>query len=91
VLCRDALVHFSFADIAAAIRNFKRSGSLHLLTTTFIDVEQNADVETGSWRRINLERPPFSFPPPMVQLDEKCPRAGGEGKRLALWRLDALP
>jgi SAM-dependent methyltransferase len=91
VLCRDALVHFSYADIAATIRNLKRSGSRHLLTTTFIDYESNVDIATGGWRKLNLERPPFSFPPPTALVDEKCPRVGGEGKRLALWPIDALP
>src|SRR5919108_4247955 len=35
ILSRDCLVHFSYADIRAAIDNFRRSGSKYLLTTTF--------------------------------------------------------
>src|SRR6478672_5607945 len=34
ILCRDCLVHFSFEDVWTALRNFKRSQSLYLLTTT---------------------------------------------------------
>jgi SAM-dependent methyltransferase len=89
ILCRDCLVHFSFEDIQAALRNFKRSQSLYLLTTTFIEFQTNLDMETGGWRRLNLERAPFHFPPPLKAIDEKCLHTGGiyADKRLALWRL----
>jgi len=90
VLCRDCLVHFSLADVQRAVANFKRSGSRYLLTTTFLDTQVNAEIETGSWRDINLERPPFSFPPPLALVDERCVHAGPQyrSKRLALWALD---
>ncbi|MDP9279920.1 MAG: class I SAM-dependent methyltransferase, partial [Gemmatimonadota bacterium] len=35
ILCRDCLVHFSFANIVAAFRTIKASGAEYLLTTTF--------------------------------------------------------
>jgi SAM-dependent methyltransferase len=92
ILCRDCLVHFSFEDLWAALRNFKRSHSCYLLTTTFIEHPQNFDVETGSWRQINFERSPFSFPPAERLIDEKCLHSGGiyADKRLALWRLEDI-
>ena len=88
ILCRDCLVHFSFAEIRRALRNFRRSGAAYLLTTTFDDAAPNADIVTGGWRALNLREPPFSFPPPLEAIDERCP--GYPGKRLALWRMDAL-
>jgi hypothetical protein len=91
ILCRDCLVHFSFEHAWMALRNFKRSRSCYLLATTFVELTDNVDIETGGWRRLNLERPPFSFPSPEKWIDEKCPRPGGEDKRLALWRLDSIP
>jgi SAM-dependent methyltransferase len=93
ILCRDCLVHFSLVDALAAVRNFKRSGSRYMLTTSFIAFGENVDIETGEWRRLNLERPPFDFPPPEKAIDEKCLHTGGiyADKRLALWRLDAIP
>jgi len=93
ILCRDCLVHFSFADAIAAVRNFKRSGSRYLLTTSFIAFGEKVDIETGGWRRLNLERPPFDFPPPEKTIDEKCLHTGGiyADKRLALWQLDVIP
>jgi len=92
ILCRDCLVHFSFEDIWAALRNFKRTQSRYLLTTTFIEFPENLDVETGGWRQLNLERYPFSFPPPERLIDEKCLHTGGiyADKRLALWRLEDI-
>jgi hypothetical protein len=94
ILCRDGLVHFSFAEIRAALRNFKRSGAAYLLATTFVDTARNVDIRTGGgWRDLNLQEPPFSFPPPLELIDERCTDYGGQyrGKRLGLWRLDALP
>ena len=88
VLCRDCLVHFSFGDAWAAIRNFKNSGSRFLLATTFIEFMGNSDIETGGWRRLNMQRPPFDFPAPLRLIDEHCPHPGATDKRLALWTLD---
>jgi SAM-dependent methyltransferase len=81
ILCRDCLVHFSYADIHAALANFRRSGAKYLLTTTFDDAE-NVDIRTGGWRRLNLQAAPFSFPPPLATIDEFAP-----GKKLSLWKL----
>ena len=92
IFCRDCLVHFSFRHIIDAIQNFKRSGSRFLLTTTFIRFPQNADIQTGGWRQINLEISPFNFPGPLALIDEKCTHSGGiyADKRLALWKLDDI-
>lgn len=93
VLCRDCLVHFSFADARAALLNFRHSGAEWLLATTFVDARRNRDVRTGGWRVLNLQAPPFSFPAPAALVDERCVHSGGRyrDKRLGLWRMDALP
>jgi hypothetical protein len=92
VLCRDGLVHLSFADAKAALRNFRRSGSRYLLTTTFIERARNADIPTGGWRVLNLEAAPFSYPPPLALIDERCTHTGGiyRDKRLGLWDLGSI-
>jgi len=89
ILCRDALVHLSFADARAAIQNFRRSGSRHLLATTFLNHSPNQDVATGGWRPLNLQAPPFSFPAPLALVDEKVAHSGSQyrDKRLGLWTL----
>jgi hypothetical protein len=92
ILCRDGLVHLSFADARAALRNFRRSQSRFLLTTTFIGRRQNRDVATGGWRTLNLEAAPFRLPPPLAVIDERCLHSEGiyRDKRLGLWRLETI-
>lgn len=88
ILCRDALVHLSFADIWSAIANFKRSGSRLLLATTFIDLTRNEDIRTGGWRPLNLRAAPFFFPEPIATIDDLPAGGAFRGKRLCLWPLD---
>lgn len=92
VLCRDGLVHLSFVDAQAAVRNFQRSGSRYLLATTFVARSKNMDVPTGGWRVLNMEAAPFCFPPPLAVIDERCPHSEGiyRDKRLGLWELASL-
>jgi len=91
ILCRDGLVHLSFADAGAAIRAFRRSGARYLLATTFVDRARNENVPTGGWRVLNMQAEPFAFPTPLALVDERC--TGGEGryrdKHLGLWDLAA--
>ena len=90
VLCRDCLVHLSFAHIRLALDNLRRSGARWLITTTFGELQANHDCEDGDWRPLNLCRPPFAWPLPTAQLDERCDEAGGgyRDKSLGVWRLD---
>lgn len=92
IICRDGLVHLSFTDARAAIRNFRRSGSRYLLTTTFVAHSRNSDVPTGEWRVLNMEAAPFCFPAPLALVDERCTHSAGmyRDKRLGLWELASL-
>lgn len=92
IMCRDVLPHLSYGDIRAALDNFVRSGSAWLLTNTFVARSENADIETGGWRPLNLQASPFELPPPSVVIDERCHHSGGlwSDKRLALWPLPTL-
>jgi hypothetical protein len=89
LLCRDCLVHFSFADAAAALRNAGRSRCSWLLTTTFPNCTANEDIVTGDWRPLNLQLPPFDLPVPELLIDERCTEADGTfaDKSLGLWRI----
>jgi hypothetical protein len=93
VLCRDCLVHLGFEDAWRCVENIRRSGAAHLVTTTFTGDRENADIRTGGWRALNLERPPFRFPKPLRTIDERCLHTGGiyADKRLAVWRVADLP
>ncbi|RZQ66059.1 class I SAM-dependent methyltransferase [Amycolatopsis suaedae] len=93
VLCRDCLVHLSFADIRLALDNLRRSGSRYLLTTTFTELTTNTDISTGDWRPLNLCREPFGFPEPLAVLVEGCTEENGAyaDKSLGLWEIATLP
>jgi hypothetical protein len=89
ILCRDCLVHLSFANIERAVANFRRSGAAWLITTTFPEWQTNRDCEDGDWRALNFERAPFDWGAPVELLNENCTEAGGgwSDKSLGVWRL----
>jgi SAM-dependent methyltransferase len=89
VLCRDALVHLSFANIERAVANFRKSAAAWLIVTTFPEWQTNADCEDGDWRALNFERAPFNWGPPAELINENCTEAGGgwRDKSLGVWRL----
>ena len=89
VLCRDCLVHLSFANIERAVQNFRSSGAAWLITTTFPEWQQNIDCEDGDWRALNFERAPFAWSVPVELINENCLEAGGgwRDKSLGVWRL----
>jgi hypothetical protein len=93
ILSRDCLVHFSFRQIAAAVRNFQQSGAVFLLTTTFPNTTTNWDIITGDWRPLNLCIPPFNWPEPLMLINEGCTVSGSifSDKSLAVWELASLP
>ena len=93
ILCRDCLVHFSFADVARAIRVLKGSGSTYLLVTHYAGGRNNSDILTGRWRPLRLTAAPFNFPEPLRLIDERDREDGGRysDKSLALYRLADLP
>jgi hypothetical protein len=88
IFCRDCFVHFSFRSIFRALDNMRNSRSTYLLTTTFTERKSNEDITTGSWRPINLQFPPFNFPPPLLVMDEECPVNGYGDKHLGLWKIE---
>lgn len=92
MLCRDCLVHFSFADIFKTLHNIRRSGITYLLATTFPECTDNEDIVTGDWRVLNFELAPFHFPPPLALINERCTEGNGlyADKSLGLWRIKEL-
>ena len=86
VLCRDCFIHLPTQLIREALANFRASGIRYLLLTNDRDVESYHDIPIGSFRRVNFERPPFSFPPPLHVVNET--RNGD--RQLCLWELAAL-
>jgi hypothetical protein len=93
ILCRDCLVHLTLKSALGAVRNFKKSGSKYLLTTTYpglVKVNKQLII-TGNWRPLDLTLPPFSFPPPLRLINEECTETGDfKEKSLGLWELASL-
>lgn len=89
ILCRDCLVHLSFANIERTVANFRASGAKWLIATNFPEWQINVDCEDGDWRALNFERAPFGWGPPVELLNENCTEAGGgwRDKSLGVWRL----
>ena len=93
IMCRDCLVHFSNEDVFCTLKNFKKSKSKYLLTTTFIDRLNNPKMKTGMWQPLNIFGKPFNFPGPLELLTENCSEENGnyKDKSLGLWDLQTLP
>jgi SAM-dependent methyltransferase len=93
ILSRDCLVHLSFEDAFKVLRNFRRSGAIYLLTTTFTDRTSNDDLGTRFWRPLNKQILPFNFPAPLKIINECCTEGGGafSDKSLGLWALKDIP
>jgi hypothetical protein len=93
ILCRDCLVHMSYADIWLALRTIVESGSTFLLTTSFTNKKSNWNIKTGLWRPINLALSPFELPPPVEVINENCTEGDKmehKDKSLLLFRISDL-
>lgn len=95
ILTRDCLIHLSFQCIADGLLNAQRSGSIYLLASTYTKPRPNVDIEgevSLSGRAINLCAHPFSFPEPVLLINEGCTEQEGQynDKSLGLWRLQDL-
>jgi hypothetical protein len=92
LLCRDCLVHLSYANIRAVLTNVARSSVRYLLTTSFPGRNDNYDIADGDWRALDLEAPPFSFPEPVLTIVEECEEEDGTyaDKSLVAWRVADL-
>jgi len=93
LLCRDCLVHLSYANIRAVLANLARSNVGYLLTTSFPGRNDNYDVADGDWRALDLQAPPFSFPEPVLTIVEECDEEDGDyaDKSLVAWRVADIP
>lgn len=87
LLCREVLFHLSLEDGMAALRNMAASGCSHLLLTTDRATAFNAQIETGDFRLINLERSPYRLPPPQERIEDDVI---SKGRFVGLWAVDEI-
>ena len=93
LLCRDCLVHLSYANIRAVLTNIARSNIRYVLMTSFPGRGGNRDVQDGDWRTLDFQTPPFSFPEPLMMIVEQCQEEDGSyaDKSLLAWPVASLP
>ena len=93
LLCRDCLVHLSYANIRAVLANIARLNTRFVMMTSFPGRRDNYDVADGDWRALDFQAPPFSFPEPRLAIVENCEEEGGSyaDKSLLAWRVEDLP
>ncbi len=93
IFCRDCLVHLPFEAATSAINHFKASGSKYLFATTFIRLETNTQARMGTWRPLNMQKPPFEFPPPLDIIRERQdnPQDKYADKSIGVWKIADLP
>ena len=90
IFCRDCLVHLSFEYIFQALNNMVESDASYLLLTHFPKQTQNQDIVSGNWRRLNFEKAPFNFSPPLQILEDKVVGSIDFQKTMGLWTTDQI-
>ena len=90
ILCRDLFIHFPNSSVQEALQNIKSFSARYLLTTHYTGVTSNRDIKLGSFRPLNLEKPPFGLPAPArIIRDDDYLKIWG--RTMALWPVEDLP
>lgn len=87
VLCREVLFHLSFADVTSALKNIVSKQRQFVILTTDKDTSFNADIESGDFRVLNLERKPFRLPPALIEIRDD---AVASRRLLGVWRAGTI-
>ena len=84
VVCREVLFHLSFTDARLLLANVVRSSAGYLLMTSDRSTALNADIVSGDFRPLNLQRRPFRFPAPIATINDAHVQPG---RFLGLWSI----
>jgi hypothetical protein len=91
MLVRDCFIHLSLDGIRLALANIRRNGVKYLLASTYRNKRRNWDIESGGFRPVNLQKPPFDLPEPELFIQEDfLPERPAFERSLGLWRVDSL-
>lgn len=82
VLSREVLFHLSFDDALRGLRNALDSGCSFFLLTSDASAAFNADIQSGDFRLLNLEKRPFKLPAPQLRIEDA---EGFIGRFVGLW------
>ena len=87
VLCREVLFHLSFAEGRALLQRVLDSGATFFIATSDRNALFNADIRSGDFRPLNLQRRPYRLPAPERWVEDD---AVAPGRALGVWRLSRL-
>jgi hypothetical protein len=91
IMVRDCLVHLNTTQIMRVLANIKQSNVKYILLTTFSECETNKDIITGFWRKLNFQRRPFNFSPPLQLIKEQNEWEKNQlDKCMGLWDCDSI-
>jgi hypothetical protein len=88
VMSRESFSRLPYAYILMILRNFLRSPINWFLFSTHSNATNREISEPGTWRQLNLQKPPFNFPPPVEELVDYI--SGHPVRMLALWSREQL-
>jgi len=92
IFCKDCLQHLSNEKVRQALNNFINSGSKYLLVTSYPKTWRNHDIYDGDYRPLNLLKKPFSFPKPILIVEENSKLTTVEpDKTMYLYEINSLP
>jgi hypothetical protein len=89
LFCRDCYLHFSYADVRAALATFAKSQCSHLIASTYPTLWKNVDIVTGEARALNLQRAPFNLPEPVGWLADAAEGDAIE-RRMGVWKREQI-
>lgn len=91
MICRDCLFHLTYDQTKLVLQNFITSKIPYLLTTTHTQRGEffNKDIETGSFRRIDLFSAPYHFPQDVLyRIDDSIPNV--TQREMCLWSREQI-
>jgi hypothetical protein len=90
IFCKDCLQHLSYESVFKALRNFKKSNSKYLLTTSYPLTVSNWDIFDGDCRPLNLRKKPFKLSAPLQKIHEMGWDGISEDKCMYLYKMDDI-
>lgn len=87
-LCRSCLNHLSNQDIKKAFTRLLASKVKWVMFTSHPGADRVEDIKTGGFRKMDLHRAPFKFPPSHAAIEDWMD--GFPRRQLLLWRVDTL-
>ena len=87
-ICRDCLLHLSFKSINECLTRFRESNIKYAMISNYPGATNEKDINNGAARPISLGKKPFSFPKPLIAIDDYV--KGYPVRRMCIWKREDL-